>query len=410
VTPVSQTATNVDCSIPCLTLDNLSLPRFEADGVTRIDYKLKSQGSKYAVMKVVIPNVSVPPESVTVLSSLGGRDTQPVMYSGIAVGSALALADTANTPMNVGVTIPVLLNDVGVSATPALQICTAATGGTCAVPVAATACVANTASTNCTASGARLAISANNEVIYTPKAGIGGISETFWYQVSTATGLLRAPVTVAIGGVSGLPDALDDGGITTVVNKTAVINVLANDFAPAGIDMTSLAVSSGPCTLPTTAVPTTICNPALASFDANGNLLFTPSAVGTWTMSYTFNDVLGQPADRGVVTVNVVAGESLAVGKALYKASKTAGALGNLVVDGTTSVLLNHSLELRLPNAATGPQGCSNPTAGSKIAVASSGTTGSWVFGATAVKVQPSVVYVYSPAYGGCLQVTVVLK
>jgi len=406
VTPASQTATNLDCSVPCLTLDNLSLPTNDASG-NPIDFKLKSQGSKYAVMKVVIPNVDVPPDSVTVVSSMGGRDTQPVMYSGVAVGSGLAIADTASTPMNVPVTIPVLLNDVGVTATPGLQICTAATGGTCAVPNPATACVANTASPQCTVSGGRLVITADNQVTYTPKTGVGPIAETFWYQVNTATGVQRAAVTVSVGGLSGLPDALDDSGITAVVGKVATINVLANDFAPAGIDMNTLTILNQPCTLPTAAVPTTVCT--TASFDAKGNLLFNPTAVGTWSMSYTFTDMLGNVADRGVVTVGAVAGETLTLGKALFKTSKIAGVVGNLVADGTSSVLLPHVVELRLPNAVTGPQGCNNPTAGNKVAVAQS-LNGIWAFGATALTNTPSTVYIYSPDYGGCLQATVTVK
>ena len=406
VSPVSQTASNVDCSIPCLTLDNLSLPALASDGVTRIDYKLKSQGSKYAVMKAVIPNVEVPPDSVSVVSSMGGRDTQPVMYSGIAVGSGIALADTASTPMNVAVTIPVLLNDVGVSATPALQICTAATGGTCAVPAPATACVLNTASPQCTVSGGRITITASNDVSFTPKLNVGGTSETFWYQVATATGLVRAPVTVAVGSISGLPDARDDLGIVAVVNKLAVINVLVNDFAPAGIDLSTLKLLSGPCLAPANVT----CTPASVSFDAQGRLVFTPTAAGTWTLQYTFTDVLGQLADPGVVNVSAVTSETLILGKALFKTSKIAGVLGNIVVDGTSSVALSHTLELRLPNAATGPQGCNNPTAGAKVAVTTVGSTGAWAFAATALAVQPSSVYVYSPAFGGCLQAVASIK
>ena len=37
-------------------------------------------------MTAVIPNVEVPPASITVTSSAGGRDTQPVMYAGAAIG------------------------------------------------------------------------------------------------------------------------------------------------------------------------------------------------------------------------------------------------------------------------------------------------------------------------------------
>ena len=410
-TPATQTASNTDCATPCLTIDSLGLPANDAGGA-KIDYKMKSQaGAKYAIMSATIPNVQAPPANITVVSSSGGRDTKPVMYAGVPTGTALLIADTASTPMNVPVTLPVLTNDVGVLAVPGMQICTAATGGTCAVPNAATACVLNTASPQCTVSGGRIVVTANNQVTYTPKTGVGGISETFWYQVSTSSGLLRAPVTVTIGSVSGLPDARDDLGITAVVNKASPINVLANDFAPAGINMATLRMLDGPCF-----VPTGTCFPSAAAFDAQGRLVFTPPAVGVtagagaWTMHYTFNDVLGNVADPAVVNVNAVAAEVLTVGKSIFTASKVAGVLGNIIMDGTSSVALGQVVELRLSNAATGPQGCNNPALGTKIAVASVSALGAWAFGATALQTQPATAYVYSPTFGGCTQVTVTLK
>ena len=70
--PANQAADKTDCAAPCLTIDSLGLPRFAADGTTLIDYKMKSQpGSKYAIMSATIPNVVVPPDSVTVVSSAG---------------------------------------------------------------------------------------------------------------------------------------------------------------------------------------------------------------------------------------------------------------------------------------------------------------------------------------------------
>lgn len=420
--PVSQTASNTDCSAPCLTIDPLGLPVNDAAG-QRIDYKLKSQaGSRYAIMSATIPNVQVPPDTITVVSSAGGRDTKPVMYAGVPTGTALLIADSASTPMNVAVTVPVLLNDVGVSATPALQVCTTGpTGGTCAVPplVGATlpACtlVAGStttyvASSSCTTTGGRIQITADNRLTYTPKAGVGGLTDTFWYQASTSSGPLRAPVAVAIGSVSGLPDARDDLGVTAVNGKPAPINVIANDFAPAGIDLATLRVVPGLGAVGPCHVPTGTCTPSLASFDTQGRLVFTPNAAGAWTMSYTFNDAAGVVADPGLVNVNVLAGETLTVAKSLFNLPKVAGALGTIVVDGTSNVALGQLLELRLPNAATGPQGCNAPALGTKIAVTTVGAAGAWAFAATALQSTPSTVYVYSPTYGACTQVTVTAK
>ena len=67
-------------------------PKTDAAGAA-IDFKMKSiAGEKYAVMTAVIPNVEVPPASITVTSSAGGRDSQPVMYAGAATGSAVTVA------------------------------------------------------------------------------------------------------------------------------------------------------------------------------------------------------------------------------------------------------------------------------------------------------------------------------
>ena len=182
--------------------------------------------------------------------------------------------------------------------------------------------------------------------------------------VFAASGALRAPVTVAVGSVSGLPDARDDLGVTVVVGKTGPVNILANDFAPAGVDLTSLRLLSGPCL-----IGAVTCVPAPASFDAQGRLLLTLPSPGQWTMQYTFTDAAGATADPGVVNVNAVPTEQITVQRARWNAPKTAADLGSVDATGTSTVALGQLLELRLPNAATGPIGCNNPTAGTRIAV-----------------------------------------
>ena len=402
MTPATQTADNADCATPCLTLDPYGLPRTDASGA-RIDFKLKTiAGEKFAVMSTVIPNVTVPPVSVTVTSSNGGRDVQPVMYAGAATGTAILQADVASTGMNTSVTVPVLANDIGVSATPALQICTAATGGTCGVPSAATACVANTASPNCTASGARLTITADNRVTYAPRLNLGGISDVFWYQANTFAAPARAQVTVNVGILNGLPDARDDLGLTAVANVPSTFNVLANDFAPAGVDLATLRMTQVPCNL-----TSGVCAANAATFNAAGGLVFNAPSGGNWSMGYSFNDRNGVVADQGVVTATVVAAEVLIFTRARWTAPKKAGQLGTLDATGTSSTAQGQTIGLYVPNAATGPQGCNNPTAGTRIASTTVAANGAWAFGATAQAVRPSTVYVYSPTFGGCTQTTV---
>ena len=401
-TPLTQTAGNADCSVPCLRVDGFGLPLNDVLGAP-IDFKLKSStGQSFAVLSTVIPNVKVPPRTITVMSSNGGSDTQPVMYAGPATGTAILQGDVASTQINLAVTIPVLANDIGVLATPGLQICTAATGGTCAVPSAAAVCVANTASPSCTASGGRLTITADNSVVYTPRANLGGITETFWYQATTLSGLARAAVTVNVGLLSGLPSARDDLGLSAVVRTPSIFNVIANDFAPAGVNPATLRFTQVPCNL-----TTGVCSAAAGTFNAAGGLVFNAPSAGSWSMAYAFDDRNGVAAAPGVVTATVVATETITVQRTRWVAPKKAGQRGTIEAQGASSLALGQSVELRVPNAATGPQGCSNPTAGTRIATTLVAANGAWAFGATALTAKPAAVYVYSPTYGGCIQAAV---
>ncbi|MEI6303268.1 MAG: hypothetical protein WCR74_17635 [Betaproteobacteria bacterium] len=406
LTPTTQTAANVDCSAPCLKIDPFGLPAKDAAGAA-IDFKLNTiPGEKFAILSTVIPNVHVPPAFITVNSSNGGSDTQPVIYAGAAAGSAILQADFASTALNTAVTIPVLANDIGVALPPALQICTAATGGICGVPSPTVTCVANTASPSCTISGARLSITANNQVVYTPRANLGGLSETFWYQANTITGApARGQVTVTVGNLAGLPDARDDLGLQAVATIAATFNVTANDFAPAPINRATLRFTQTPCnnTLG-------VCDATAASFNALGRLVFTAPSAGAWTLGYTWTDVNGVAADPAVVTVNVDAGETLNVVRFLWRAPAKPGQLGTISGNGTSSISAGQPIIVYLPNAATGPNGCDFPTLGTRIAattVVPPPPVPAWVIGATALTTRPATAYAYSPTYRSCTQAVV---
>ena len=192
--------------------------------------------------------------------------------------------------------------------------------------------------------------------------------------------------------------------VTVVVGKVSPVDILANDFAPAGVNVPSLRMLSGPCQV---GVVNGVCLPGAASFDAQGRLLLTLPVAGQWTMQYTFTNAAGVTADPGVVNVNVVTSQQIIVQRARWVAPKTAGALGTVDTNGTSSIALGQVLELRLPNAATGPVGCNNPAAGTRIAVTTVPAGGAWSFNATALQTRPATVYVYSPTYGGCTDATV---
>ncbi len=401
-TPAATSAGTFACSDPCLTLDNDGLPEKDAAGVA-IDYKMKiAQGAKTALASITIPNVITAPAYVTVRSSAGGWDRQQVMYLGAAAGTAVFQPDSVSTQMNLPVLANVLANDVGVAAVPNLLICTAATGGTCGLPSAIATCIVGTASSSCTAQGGRLAI-ANNIVTYTPRANVGGIADSFYYQAATVLGgTLRQKVTVNIGALNGLPDARDDLGNAAVVGRPLTINVTANDFAVAGVDRATMRLTVQPFNQ-ATGVPA----PGSAVF-VDDKLVFTPPAAGAWQMSYTFTDRVGMVADPGVVTVNAVGTEVITIQRARWTLPRAPN-LGTLAVNGTDNIAQGQILQLWIP--AAGTVGCTRPgnAAGGDVPIGQVvvGAGGAYDFGAIPLATRPTAVYVYSADFGGCTQVNV---
>jgi hypothetical protein len=401
---VGQTAAGTACSNPCLTLDSYGLPATTALGVAQ-DFKLKVlAASKYAVGTVTLANVQVPPAFVTVRSSVGGIDSAQTMYLGAAAGTASFQPDTVSIPMNVPAFVDVLANDVGVAAVPKLMICTAGpTGGVCGVPSPTAACTPGVVSTSCTAQGGRLQLS-GDIVVYSPPANRGGITDTFWYQAATVIGTTtqRQLVTVNIGLLNGLPDARDDLANTGVANHPLVIDVLANDFAPAGVNLATLR-------LVTNGDPFDTLTGAQAVGSAvfeGGKLVFTAPYAGTWNMYYTFNDRGGAIADQGVVAVRAIGAEVISP-RAVWKAGK-APALGTIAVNGSVNIAQRQPLQLFSSTSAVA--GCNAPTATpGALNLGSVAVTGAggFDFGAIPLAVKPLSIWVYSPTFGGCSQITV---
>jgi len=383
------------CSIPCLTLDSFNLPATTTAGAAN-DFQLKTDGvSKLAIATVTIPNVQTPPNAVTVLSSLGGRDTQLVRYSGTSVVTPLLLDDTVSTAINLPVSIDALANDVGVAAVPNLRVCYTAAqiSGTASCPLATTTALVN--GTALTAQGGAVRV-AGNQITYTPPSGRGGITDTFYYQVTTLQNVIspRGKITVNVGNVSGLPDAVDDLNLSTTVGRALTVNVLANDFAPAGINVASLRLIGDPVNATTLAAA-----PGTAAF-LNGQLQFTPQTAGSYSMNYTFTDNVGVVADRGVVTVNVTAAEAL-TGTGRFRTRSNA-----LTATGTSSVHAGQVIELR--NASTLGNACANPSAlpllGRSSPVTAVGVWDVAQITLPAGSAIPTSLVAYSPTYGGCTQ------
>lgn len=390
-------ATNSVCSIPCLRLDNFGLPKTDVANAA-IDYKMKTiAGTKAAVATIVVPNVQTPPAYVRVNSSSGGSATQAVRFLAPITAAASLTPDTLTIPSGTPVAIDILGNDIGVAAAPALTLCTAATAGTCAVPNPATACVLGTASPQCTALGGRLSL-VGTTVAYIPPVNTTGVTDTFYYQATTTAGTAaRALVTVNITTVANAPDALNDVSAVALTGKPVTIDVVANDIAAAGIDLTTLRITHDPCNLTDGQ-----CSPGSANFTTTpGKLTFTAPASGAWNLAYTFTDKAGVVADQGLVAVTVLDEETLTL-----KAGSPKWAGGRIDAEGT-STLSGGAIQMFVTPAGV-TDGCAAPLEGRTALASTTVTGGTWKFGNIALATRPAsnAVYFYSPRSATCMQAT----
>ena len=218
-------------------------------------------------LQVALP--AEPPAFITVVSSGGGRDTEPVTV--VAVGAAntppVAVDDTATTAEETAVVIDVLVNDTDADGdTLAVTGVSGATGGT--------------ASTD----GAT--------VTFTPALNFNGTGG-FNYAISDGNGgTASASVTVTVTPVNDAPVAVGDSA-TTAANTAVTIPVLANDSDVDGDALTVTAL--GPVT------------GGSAVINAGTTVTFTPNAgVTAGSFTYTVSD--GLLTATATVNVNVQAG------------------------------------------------------------------------------------------------------
>jgi hypothetical protein len=212
----------------------------------------------------VLPNPGSmePPAFVTLVSSGGGRHTEPVtVVAAAAVNHApVALADTATTAEDTAVVIPVLANDSDVD------------------NVAPTAPNAGLAVTGVSgATGGTATVLADGTVRFTPALNFNGTG-SFNYAISDGNGgTASASATVTVTPVNDPPVARNDT-FATAAGTPVTMNVLAND---SDVEGTALTVFS-------------VTQPAAGgSVTNNGTTVtFTPTAgfSGTATFTYVAQD------------------------------------------------------------------------------------------------------------------------
>lgn len=181
----------------------------------------------------------------------------------------VAVNDSRGTSINTPVIVDVLFNDYGLE-----------DGG-----------IVVSISENADLSKGSAVQNADNTVTFTPATGYLG-EATFKYKVTDANAdEAEATVTINVRTVNHLPNAVDDN-VSTVVNTSCNINVLAND---SGLDdgFKNLAIHVQP-------------NNGSVIVNSNRTLTYTPNSgfIGVDNFKYRIQDIDGD-YDIATVTVNV---------------------------------------------------------------------------------------------------------
>ncbi|MFQ5433422.1 MAG: tandem-95 repeat protein [Anaerolineae bacterium] len=269
-----------------LTIEATSSDLFAPPTLTAAGYGSLTTGS------LVVPGLLIPPAFVTVSSSAGGSDTEPVRVVSTSQGlPPVAVDDTAVTLEETAVTLNVTANDTDADGT---------------VQPATTAIVIQPANGTVVNHG-------DGTVTYTPDLNFAG-TDTFTYTVQDDIGATsnQATVTITVTNVNDAPVAADDTPLT-LTN----MNVLANDVDIDGtLDPATVTIVNQPAN-------------GAAAVNLDGTITYTPNTgfVGSDTFTYTVDDNDGAMSNEATVTVTVTSGEPILV--------ITAPADGDSFVQGT---------------------------------------------------------------------------
>ena len=306
--------------------DEVVIPDMVAQGYGR----LSKSGT---LQTLTINDVTQPPATVTVKSSHGGVDVEPVVVVGTAPVEAanqppLAQADVGSTSVGVPLTMNLLLNDSDPDGNVPLSI---------------------TDVTQPATGQGSVVLNGSTAVTYTPPAGATQpVVATFTYRAMDAKGLKSQPATVTVNVAPNQAPTANPETVTTLA-APLTINVLANDTDPEGN------------------VPLTVTNltqPAAGrgTVSSDGTTVsYTPPATVTTAFTTTFTyqarDSLGAVSAPATVTVNVqprpAAGETFTVTAATVLARSNNRY--NWDVSGTSSVTTGNTVTVRV-TTTTGVQ------------------------------------------------------
>ena len=196
--------------IEAISSDEVAVPDMVAQGYGR----LSKSGT---LQRLTVADLTQPPASVTIKSSAGGSDTEPVVVVGSAPDSGenqapIAVADTGSTSFGVPITLSLLANDSDPDGNTPLAI---------------------TALTQPATGQGSVTLSGTTAVVYTPPAVVNApLTTTFTYKAQDIKGLASttaATVTINVAP-NQAPTAVADSIATLGVSVP--INVLVNDTDP----------------------------------------------------------------------------------------------------------------------------------------------------------------------------------
>ncbi|WP_201189074.1 Ig-like domain-containing protein [Pseudomonas fluorescens] len=198
--------------IEAISSDEVAVPDMVAQGYGR----LSKSGT---LQRLTVADLTQPPASVTIKSSAGGSDTEPVVVVGSAPDSGenqapIAVADTGSTSFGVPITLSLLANDSDPDGNTPLAI---------------------TALTQPATGQGSVTLSGTTAVVYTPPAVVNApLTTTFTYKAQDIKGLASttaATVTITVAP-NQAPTAVADSIATLGVSVP--ISVLTNDTDPEG--------------------------------------------------------------------------------------------------------------------------------------------------------------------------------
>jgi hypothetical protein len=305
-----------------------------------------------AETRLTATGITIPPDTVTVLSSANGSGTFTVMRNQIAgtpnapgAGVPLAMDDAASAESGgPAIEIPVIANDIVASG-----------AGITSVQLVGPAIPAGSGSASVN----------GTSITYTPGIVNGDIS--FQYTATNSIGESNpATITVTvIPSPSGpAPLAVSDGPVNVIVNQSVTINVLANDLGNGGtLDPASLQL--------TNITGGTVTN------DNLGQVTFSAGATaGNFGFDYTVANTNGQRSQPAHVTVTVIDPENIQISTSRCRVINATS--GEWRVEGTSSVQTNNTIQLYL--TATVPADLSSNKLGPAIPVVAGVPNGTWKF------------------------------